>query len=417
MRIRLKIGWPDLAYGAWRSLFPGRRDRWEQELEALCGFSDSAMASYSVRSGFDLLVQALDFPAGSEILFSALNVPEMGKIAEWNGLVPVPVDLDFDRMAPRLDSLEQAITNKTKAIVVAHLFGARISLDPVLEFARKHQLLVIEDCAQCFDGPGFSGHPQSDVAMFSFGQIKFATALGGAVFRIKDRALRERMVAIQQTYPSKGNWDFFTRVLKFSVIKIVTTRAVMAFIHRAFRVFGKDYEEVIAGPVRRVAVLDNQRALRFKPATAMLAMLCRRIRRWPANAHTKQIAKAHSLNRFLGEAVPTPGSKNENHAYWVFPIVAKERARLKQTLRENGFDTADIGTPPLYPPTDRPDLFPAVAQSVVENLLVLPCYPNMPDREIKRLAQVVKRETAGNSLDIAQIASAAEAQVGHQISR
>lgn len=409
MRIRLKIGWPDLVYGAVRSIFPGQRTRWEQELKQLCAGGQNALASYSVRSGFDLAVQALDLPAKSEILFSALNIPEMGKIAEWHDLVPVPVDLDFDHMAPRKDALEKAVTNQTKVIVVAHLFGARIDMGQILEFARKHKLLVIEDCAQCFDGPAFTGHPQSDMAMFSFGQIKTSTALGGAVFRIKDRALCDRMAELQSKYPVKGNLDFFTRVLKFSVIKIVTTRPVMALIYRAFSAIGKDYEEVIAGPVRRVAVLNEQKALMYQSATAMLAMMCRRIRNWPADGHAKQIAKAKTLHRYLDSAVATPATKNNIHGYWVFPVVVKNRGRLKKTLRRYGFDTADVGTLPLQAPEDRPQLAPTVAQQVVKNLLVLPCYPQIPDRELLRLAQAVKRETQNEAAEMKHAFSGEEA--------
>ncbi len=409
MRIRLKIGWTDLLYGAYRSICSGRRKRWEQELEQLCAHGQSALASYSVRSGFDLAIQALDLPPRSEILFSALNVQEMAKIAEWHDLVPVPVDLDFDHMAPRMDALEKAVTNRTKAIVVAHLFGARIDMGQILEFARKHGLLVIEDCAQCFDGPAFTGHPQSDMAMFSFGQIKTSTALGGAVLRIKDRASRDRMAKLQAGYPVKGNWDFFTRVLKFSVIKIVMTRPVMALIYRAFNAFGKDYEEVIAGPVRRVAVLNEQKALMYQPATAMLAMMCRRIRSWPADGHAKQIAKAKTLQRHLDGAVAAPASKNKIHAFWVFPVVVKDRGRVKETLRRYGYDTADVGTPPLQAPEDRPEVAPTVAQDVVKNLLVLPCYPEMPDRELSRLAEVIKRETQGEAAEIKQAFTCDEA--------
>ena len=84
---------------------------------------------------------------------SALTIPDMVRVVEEHRLVAVPVDLDIDRMAPDLELLERAITPRTRAIVVAHLFGARIPLEPVLHIARRHGLRVIEERFQ-FDPPG-----------------------------------------------------------------------------------------------------------------------------------------------------------------------------------------------------------------------------------------------------------------------
>ena len=71
-------------------------------------------------------MSALDWPENSEILYSALNVKGMVKIAERHGLQPVPVDLELDSMGPSLEALERAITPQSRAIVVAHLFGTRL---------------------------------------------------------------------------------------------------------------------------------------------------------------------------------------------------------------------------------------------------------------------------------------------------
>ena len=163
-RTQLKIDWSDIFAGLYRCAIPGDRAALVREVEGYWGDPDGTLACFSVRSGLDLLLQALELPSESEIIFSALNVKGMIKIAKRHGLVTVPVDLDIDRMAPRADLLEQAITEKTKAIVVAHLFGARLDLDPVMEIAAKHGIMVIEDCAQAFEGKDYAGHAKSDVA-------------------------------------------------------------------------------------------------------------------------------------------------------------------------------------------------------------------------------------------------------------
>ncbi|MFQ5567332.1 MAG: DegT/DnrJ/EryC1/StrS family aminotransferase, partial [Paracoccaceae bacterium] len=158
-------------------MYGADRDKLTREVEAYWGTGDT-MAAYSVRSGFDLLLQAMELEPGDEVIFSALNVKGMVKIVRKLGLVPVPVDLDISHFAPSLERLRAAITPRSKVLVVAHLFGARLDLDPVFELAREHGMLIAEDCAQAFNGRDYPGHPKADVAMFSFGPLKTATALG-----------------------------------------------------------------------------------------------------------------------------------------------------------------------------------------------------------------------------------------------
>ena len=90
----------------------------------------------SVRSGFDLLLGAFGLPPQSEVLISAITIPHMVRIVKEHDLVPVPLDLDLKDPAPRVDVLSpRAVTPATRVIVVAHLFGGRVSLESVLELA------------------------------------------------------------------------------------------------------------------------------------------------------------------------------------------------------------------------------------------------------------------------------------------
>ena len=76
-RIRLDIAPADLAFGVFRSLIPDNRNRLLKEIESFWDAEANTIVSFSVRSGFDLLLQALAFPPKSEILFSALNIKGM----------------------------------------------------------------------------------------------------------------------------------------------------------------------------------------------------------------------------------------------------------------------------------------------------------------------------------------------------
>src|SRR2546430_15614694 len=84
----------------------------------------------SVRSGFHLLLRALDLRAGDEVVFSALTPPDLPRLAEHHGLVPVPVDLDPRTLAPDPALLEAALSPRTRLVVVAHLFGGLLDPEP-----------------------------------------------------------------------------------------------------------------------------------------------------------------------------------------------------------------------------------------------------------------------------------------------
>ena len=97
-------------------------------------------------------------------------------------------------------------------MLIAHLFGTRLPLQRFAEKAQDHGLLLWEDCAQAFDGR-YAGHPEADAVMFSFGPIKTATSLGGALLRLRDCELLTRMNDPKATYglvstsrPRTCNW-------------------------------------------------------------------------------------------------------------------------------------------------------------------------------------------------------------------
>lgn len=92
----------------------------------------------SVRSAFDLLLRSLNLPPGSEVVMSALTVPDMVRIVQLHGLVPIPVDTD---VAGRIDAiaLRKAVASRSRMIVVAHLFRGWAALNDVLEAAHDHR--------------------------------------------------------------------------------------------------------------------------------------------------------------------------------------------------------------------------------------------------------------------------------------
>jgi dTDP-4-amino-4,6-dideoxygalactose transaminase len=179
-RKRFDIGWGDLAAGlAGCATTHGRRRAAERIERWFDGGKGDALACLSVRSGLDLYLEVLALPAGTEVLMSALTIPDMARVIEKHGLLVVPVDVDSATLAPCPEAWKRAAGPKARLAILAHLFGTRVPLDPLVELRKERGILVLEDCAQAFTGPDWKGDPRADVSMFSFGPIKTATALGG----------------------------------------------------------------------------------------------------------------------------------------------------------------------------------------------------------------------------------------------
>ena len=169
-------------------------------------------------AAFDLLLQTVAWPAGSEIVFSALNIPDMTMVARQHGIVPVPADLDLGQLAPNLDLLEKAITPRTQAILIAHLYGNFVPLEPIVAIARRHKLMLIEDFAENYDGV-YTGYPGADVSLFSFGPLKTATSLAGGILSARDPVLFARLSANHAHWPTQSRLDYFNRLCKYGTMK------------------------------------------------------------------------------------------------------------------------------------------------------------------------------------------------------
>ena len=107
-RHKIDISVADLLFALAACLTARSPERYERDALRALGIDESqGLLCLSVRSGLELLLDALTLPAGSEIVVSAVTHPDMTRILERRGVVPVPVDLDTRTLAPRLELLER----------------------------------------------------------------------------------------------------------------------------------------------------------------------------------------------------------------------------------------------------------------------------------------------------------------------
>jgi dTDP-4-amino-4,6-dideoxygalactose transaminase len=388
VRKRLDIGFRDFSFGVLRILLPASGVTVQRRLEEDWSPSADALACFSVRTGFDLLLAALQLPPKSEVLMSAMTIPDMARIVEDHGLLPVPVDLDLDTLGPNLDSLRRAITPASRAIVVAHLCGGRVPIEPILAEARRHRLLVIEDCAQAFDGRGYIGDPDADASMFSFGPIKTATALGGAMLRVRDPGLLQRVRARQAAYPVQKRRSYLCRLLKYAAFKALSYPVAYGMLVRVWRALGRDYDRLVNGSVRGFPGPDFFDRIRQQPCAPLLALLRRRLRAYDHRRLECRAAKGELLTRLFEPKVVCAGRKAVPLNSWVFPVLVENPGEVIAVLRRAGFDaTQGHSMCVIPPPADRPEGEASVAVKILRGIVYLPIYPEMPDKALGTMAE------------------------------
>lgn len=152
----------------------------ETEFAAFCGSNHCI----GVASGLDALILALktyDFPAGSEVIVpSNTYIATILSILHCN-LKPVLVEPEIGTYNINPLLIEQAITPKTKAIMVVHLYGKACNMDAIMDIAKRNELRVIEDCAQAH-GAKYKNKPVGTfgTGAFSFYPTKNLGAIGDA---------------------------------------------------------------------------------------------------------------------------------------------------------------------------------------------------------------------------------------------
>jgi dTDP-4-amino-4,6-dideoxygalactose transaminase len=108
-------------------------------------------------------------------------------------------------------------------------------------------------------------------------------------------------------------------------------------------------------------------------------------------ALARRTACGQRLMSLLGGAVPCPGASSEIHSYWVFPVAHDDPARLIRRLLNAGFDASRAHSLFVVPaPADRPNQRATMCEELLPLIVHLPCYPEMPDHELRRLAREVR---------------------------
>lgn len=390
-RHRLDLALGDLLTGALACLGVGDRSRSALRVR---GVESDGMVSLSVRTGWDLYLRALRFAEGDEVLVSAVTHPDMARIARGHGLRVVTLDLDQETLAPRAGCLEAAVTEKTRVVLVAHLFGGRVDLGPVARFATEHGLLLVEDCAQAFAGPGRMGNPEADASLYSFGTLKTATALGGAVLKVKDGRVLGRMREMQAEYPVQDRAGYAARLLRALLLVCAGGPRIYGLVFVVCAWLGLRIDDLIGRATRSFpdegSTAELFRRIRRRPSAPLVAMLARRLERFDGRTLAARAAGGDRLSRALDARITQPGRGSDGRTHWLFPVVVRDPDGLIRGLRERGFDASRAPSSVVaLRRAGKAGSEPTEAENMMAGIVFLPAYPAMRETDLDRLAAEV----------------------------
>ncbi|MDR6945077.1 aminotransferase class V-fold PLP-dependent enzyme [Mucilaginibacter pocheonensis] len=340
----------------------------------------------SVRTGIDLVLNALSFPPGSEMIVTDINIPDMFAIINWHELtlVPIPVNKYTLNMSPA--QVEAAITPATKAILITHLFGGIMETEAIIAIAKKHNLIIFEDCAQAYAGNLYGGNPASDVVMFSFGFIKTNTAISGAMIKIKDPALYVEVVARNGDYHQQGTTGYYKKLLKVLFVKLLTDKIIYTGFYNLVMALGKDFEKVLDGFTKGFPGDDIFKQIRHQPSTPNQRLLRKKLANFDQHRITKRVQLAHDILSNIPDNYKI-GFKNKRHTYWVMPVETHDPEGLIKHLRSNGFDASQKASSLIK--LSGAGIAPRPEELTLENLVYLPVYLTMSRKDRHKLTELL----------------------------
>jgi dTDP-4-amino-4,6-dideoxygalactose transaminase len=301
-------------------------------------------------SALHLALLAADVGPGDEVITVPFTFVATVSAVCYTGATPVFVDIDPRTFNMDPNGIEAAITEKTKAIIPVHLYGQPADMDPILEIARRHGLVVIEDACQAH-GAEYKGRRAGslgDMGCFSFYPGKNLGAYGEAGMVVTDNPEYARTIRMLRDWGAERKYH---HVLK-----------------------GYNYRmEGIQGAVLRV-----------------------KLRHLEAWTEARRRAAAHYDALLSGSEVPTPEViPHARHVYHIYAVRTRRRQAWQEALTILGIQTGIHYPTPVHLLPAFADLgcrlgqFPHAEQAANE-VLSLPLFPELTAEQCETVARAVK---------------------------
>ncbi len=310
-------------------------------------------------AALDIAIKALDIGPGDEVILPTFTIISCAAAIVHQGATPVLVDSDPITWNMAVDQVEAKITSRTKAIMVVHLYGLPVDLDPILAIAAKYHLAIIEDAAE-MHGQTYKGKPCGSfgtLSTFSFYANKHITTGEGGMIVTNDPQLAERCRSLRN----------------------LCFQPQQRFIHDDL---GWNYR------------LSNIQA----------AIGVAQLERLPDIVHRKRaMGKRYTdlLSNLKGIQTPLPQTDYAENIYWVYGLVLQNETVWNAKTLMQRLGDKKIGTRPFFWPMHQQPVFNKmglfmgesypVAETLARHGFYLPSGLALTDTQIQQVTQQLKQ--------------------------
>jgi dTDP-4-amino-4,6-dideoxygalactose transaminase len=329
----------------------------EEEFAAYCQ-AKHAIGLNSGTSALHLALLAAGIGPGDEVITVPFTFVATVAAIVYTGALPVFVDIERRSFTMDVSQVEAAITPRTKAILPVHLYGQSADMDPILEIAQRHDLVVIEDAAQAHGAEYLSQR------MGEAGRWRRVGGIGN--------------LGCFSFYPSKNLGAYGEGGM------VVTNNPEYARTIRVLRDWGAErkYYHVLKGYNYRMEGIQG----------AILRVKLRHLQAW---TEARQ-AHARRYNELLvGSGVQTPEAMPyTRHVYHVYAVRVPQRDALQQKLRGKGVQTAIHYPIPVHLLPAHADLgygsgdFPC-SEQLATQVLSLPMFAELMEAQLREVVIAV----------------------------
>ena len=255
----------------------------------------------------------------------------------------------------------------------------------------------------------YMGHPRSHLVLFSFGVLKFCTALGGGVAKIADDALYATMLQLYRADPIQDSQQYSSNVKKyFYLYWLLNSPYATKFVMCVVRLFKLNHMEFVVQRLRAFAKQPSTdelfRSLRRQPCRPLLAFLHARFQHYDYRHLAAQRDKAmYVLNKLeRNPAIQFIGLNSTIKNFWLFPIIVSKADLFAKLLSKHHVDAyrgttqlnvitkplTDTDTTPLtVDPTHRcPN-----AEYLIDHVIYLPVHAHVPQSVLDQLIIIVNQ--------------------------
>lgn len=226
-------------------------ERFEKEMAAYVG-REFATACANGSAALDIAVKALELQKGDEVIMPSFTIISCAQSLVMQGISPVLIDSDLHTFNMNVEEIEAKITPKTKAIMMVHIYGLTVDIDPILALAKKYNLKIIEDAAQ-MHGQEYKGKKCGsfgDISIFSFYPNKHITTGEGGMVLTNDEHLDKRAKSLRNLCFSSNRfvheelgWNYRMTNMQ-AALGVAQLEQIDAIVHKK-RVIGNRYNELL----------------------------------------------------------------------------------------------------------------------------------------------------------------------------